>query len=1059
MKLLVNLSAALCLLGASTVTATASVPDWENPEVFAVGREPVRATAFPYPSATDALRDNPESSPWYKSLNGRWKFNYSPTPAQRPVDFYKPGFDSSKWGEIPVPSSWEMQGHGTPIYTNVTYPHPANPPYIPHSDNPVGSYLRSFTVPQSWDGREVFLHFDGSTAGMYVWVNGEKCGYVQSNKNPSDFNITRYLRPGTNTLACEVYRWTDGAYLEDQDFWRLSGIDRDVYLYSTAPTRIQDFTITQDLDAKYTNGLFGAKVNLQNLGATPSTGTLRVQLFSPEGKQMWTSSTPYSVAANGGKETLSLSTTVKNPAKWSAETPTLYTAVISIVAPDGKTIEATSARVGFRKVEIKNSQLLVNGKAVEIHGVNLHEHNQFTGHAIDRATMMADITQMKRHNINAVRTSHYPQPPLWYKLCDEYGIYLIDEANVECHGLGNSFQKEHNMPGHPGQEPAWLQSILDRERSLVERDKNHPSVIIWSLGNESGNGINFHHAYDLVKSLDSTRPVHYEQAWTERNTDIVCPMYPRVEHMKHYAEKQNPGRPYIMCEYAHAMGNSTGNFQEYFDIIRSSPHMQGGFIWDWVDQGLATTDENGRTYWAYGGDFGAERYPHQENFCDNGLMQPDRTPHPGASEVKKVYQDIRFSAPDLKAGKVNIENHFLFRDLSNYRFTWELLRNGTPVASGTLPAVKAAPETTVAVAVPFTQYVKADSADYHLNIFALTNNAEPLIPASFEMAREQFTVAEAPMAADDVALWNKLVPNGASMAAPKLDKTDDYFEVTTPNGVNLLFNRRSGNLDRYTLNGKWLLTSPLEPNFWRAPTDNDFGCGMERWSNIWRTAGENRVCKAMMLVRKENRLIFKAVYRLPDVNSDYMVIYTVFPDGRLGVYASWNTNSEELPEMMRFGMIASVTKDMDNFSWFGRGPLENYSDRNTATFLGRWNAKVDEIFYPYIRPQETGNHTDVRTATLTTDSGFGLQINAVGQPLNVTALDVTPANLDPGLEKKQMHNSDVVHNMHNNFLYIDHLQRGLGGDDSWGAQPHDPYRIRGNQHTYTFLLSPLPAAK
>lgn len=1028
--------------------------DWENPGAFAIGREPVRATAFPYSSQSEAIRGNHEASSWFKSLNGMWRFNYAPTPDQRPVNFFREDFNTTKWDKIPVPSNWEMHGYGIPIYSNIFYPFPANPPYIPHDDNPVGSYVRFFTIPDNWKGREVFLHFDGSTAGMYVWINGQQVGYVQSAKNPSEFNITRFLKSGSNKLACEVYRWTDGSYLEDQDFWRLSGIDRDVYLYSTAPLRIADFFAKAGLDKNYSTGELDVTVKVADLGETPAKGaTLEMAMFNASGKQILSDKKNVPSAKEAS---IGFSGTVKSVARWSADAPNLYTLVLTLSDNRGNTIESTSARIGFRTVEIRNSQLLINGKPIEIHGVNIHEHNPVTGHAIDRETMMSDIRTMKQHNINAVRTSHYPQPPLWYELCDTYGIYLVDEANIEAHGLGANYQKENPVPGHPGDEPSWRDAILDRERSLVERDKNHPSVIIWSLGNESGNGENFHAAYDLVKQLDPTRPVHYEQAWEEDNTDIVCPMYPMLHNMRKYAERNNPGRPYIMCEYAHAMGNSTGDFQGYFDIIRSSPHMQGGFIWDWVDQGLLTHDENGDPYWAYGGDFGAYNYTHDDNFCINGLVMPDRTPHPGLMEVKKVYQDIRFSAADIDKGSVCIENHFLARDLSGYDFKWELLRNGKTVASGTLDRQDIMPGETKTITVPFPAVDKTDNADYHLSIYAYTRKGDDIIPAGHEVAREQFTLRAMEFPGDTDALWDILAEDGAKALAapPKVVETNDRLNISTTNGVEITFNKWGG-ITRYAASGKDLMAGPLTPSLWRAVTDNDWGNNAHSRCNVWRYAAENRRLVKSSHEAAGNKIVVNELYRLPDVSADYSLTYTIYTDGRLGVCASITPdNDAELPEMMRFGMIAAMPKAMDNFSWFGRGPWENYSDRNTASFMGEWNAKVTDMFYPYIRPQETGNHTDVRNASLTDATGHGLRVDGV-QPLNVTALDVQPSDLDTGMKKHQMHNSDVHHNRTNNFLYIDLVQRGLAGDDSWGRGPHDPYVIAPKAMTYSFILSPL----
>lgn len=1017
--------------------------DWENPGVFAVGREPARATAFPYASVAEAIKGDYQSSPYFLSLNGLWAFKFSPTPDQRPADFYKPSFSTAGWDSIPVPSNWEMQGYGTPIYTNIVYPFPKNIPFIDHSDNPVGSYRRSFELPADWTGRQVFVHFGGSTSGMYVWVNGQKVGYVQSTKNPAEFDITKYVRPGKNEIACEVYRWTDGSYLEDQDFWRLSGLERDVYLYSTAQQRIFDFFANADLDKNYRNGELKLEVTLRNYESETTVSKLDIALYDASGKCIYNIIRPLKLAADG-YTTESLNTTIRNVNKWSGESPYLYTLVLTLTGNNGQILESTSARIGFRKVEIKNSQLLVNGKALEVHGVNLHEHHQLNGHVVDRETMMQDIRTMKRNNINAVRTSHYPQTPLWYDLCDQYGIYLVDEANIEAHEMGSA--PGDKDPKHPAKRPEWKAAILDREMSLVERDKNHPSVIIWSLGNECGNGANFEAGYEWIKSRDTSRPVQFEQAMESGNTDIVCPMYPPIKYMKEYAARTNPGRPYIMCEYAHAMGNSSGNFQEYFDIIRSSDHMQGGFIWDWVDQGLLTKDENGDEYWAYGGDFGAYNYHHDENFCINGLVQPDRTPHPGLAEVKKVYQDIRFAPADLAKGEISVENHFHTRNLRDYDFRWELLKNGESVDSGTiqidLPAGQAK-----TIRIP-AKTVGADETDeYYLSVYAYTRLGDEIIPAGHEVAREQFALNSG---------RPQKVTQAENTSAIKVDKGRDTWTFICDNGVTIRFNARLGEISGYDVNGHSLLQSGPVPSFWRAPTDNDWGANAHRRLNAWRCAGENRKLKNVELTTVDGCQTIKTVYRLTDVSSDYNVTYRIHPDGTVGVSAEWKAESKGTPELMRFGMRLTLPASMDNFTWYGRGPEENYSDRNTASFMGIWNGKVADQFYPYIRPQETGNKTDVRWATLTDATGYGIKISAASSgPLNVSALDVLPEDLDPGLQKRQMHNSDVRHHRDCVFLNVDLTQRGLGGDNSWGAQPHSDYRLSNRAYSYSYLISPV----
>lgn len=1034
MKPLKSFLAAIAAIGALTYEGFAcDAAEWENPETFALGRLAPRATSYPFQTVATALCADPSQSDYVMSLNGTWRFRFSTDPDSRPTDFYKSGYDVSSWDSIPVPSNWELEGYGIPIYTNIPYPFTPDPPRIPHSDNYVGSYRREFTLPESWSGRDVILHFDCSTAGMYVWINGKKAGYVQSTKNPAEFDITTLLRPGINEIACEVYRWTDGSYLEDQDFWRLSGVERDVYLYSTDRRgRIADFFARASLDDKYRDGILELTVENDING---DRLTVEAALYDSTDRRIYSS-----------KQTASAENTFKAVVRrvkpWSCESPSLYSLVITLMDRNGNVVESTSAKIGFRSVEIKDSQLMVNGRPVEIHGVNLHEHHPTKGHTIDRETMMADIMTMKSHNINAVRTSHYPQPPAWYELCDRYGIYLVDEANIECHGLGCDLQGgTYDKSRHPAHAPMWREAVMDRERSLVERDKNHPSVIIWSMGNECGNGDNFRAAYDWIKRRDPSRPIQFEQAGTRDNTDIICPMYPSLDAMRSQASLDNPGRPYIMCEYSHAMGNSNGNFQDYFDIIRSSAHMQGGFIWDWVDQGLLRVDEDGRRYWAYGGDFGASDRHNNENFCINGLVSPDRMPHPGLKEVKKVYQDIRFSCDDPASGRITVENHFRFTPASAYDFFYEVLRDGEKVDEGKFH-VKAAPMS--ADHIDITLPPVDDDADWLLSLYARTRTSNEILPAGHEIAREQFIIKE-----------RRPSEPTFDGQAPTISKVGDRVTVKcAARDVELVFNRRNGELQRYAVSGRNLLSNPLRPSFWRAPTDNDLGNNFHVRANAWRCASENRRLLSFDKTdESRGSVTFKAVFRLPETSSDYSLTYTVYGDGRVKVDADWTADRDgsDTPELPRFGMSMAMNKSYDNFTWYGRGPWENYRDRKTASLIGIYHAKVADLRHHYIRPQETGNHTDVRYAILTDRSGFGLKIHGM-QPLEVTALDVDTSALDAGLSRHQRHDNDVSPDRDRVYLNVDLGQRGVGGDDSWGAAPHSQYLLTAPHYAYSFVI-------
>ncbi|MDR1417171.1 MAG: DUF4981 domain-containing protein [Prevotellaceae bacterium] len=1010
----------------------AQTPEWENPEIFGINKEPARATALPYATTQQAIANAYAASPYYRSLDGVWKFSWHKKPADKPEGFYKVGYDVSGWGAIQVPGNWELQGYGVPIYTNATYPHPVNPPFIDHSDNPVGCYVREFDVPAEWSGRRVYLHFESSLTAMYVWVNGEYVGYSQVTKSPAEFDVTPYVKQGANKVAVEGYRWSDGAYLEDQDFWRLSGFDRSVYLYSADQIRIRDFFAKGDLDASYKNGLFSLDLTVKKYPEAEASIQAEVQILDASGKQVLKKAQSGAVAHGAGAEaTLTFADKVSSPKLWSNETPYLYTLLITLKDKSGKTLEVTSSKIGFRKVEIKNAQLLVNGKAVLVRGVNLHEHNPYTGHAQSEEMMRRDVALMKQNNINAVRTSHYPQSPLWYKLCDEYGIFLVDEANIESHGMGYGKKNMANFP-------EWRNAHFDRVVRLLERDKNHPSVIVWSMGNECSNGKVFPEIYAWIKQRDPSRPVQFEQAGEAANTDIVCPMYPSIDYMKRYAARTDVTRPYIMCEYSHAMGNSSGNFQEYFDIIASSPHMQGGFIWDWVDQGIAALDDSKRKYWAYGGDIGGYQYTHDQNFCANGLINADRTPHPGLSEVKKVYQDILFYANDISTGKITVENRFLYKNLEDYDFKWELLRNGEKTAEGKL-AISQAAGTKKEVKIPLPVVREESGTEYFLNVYAYTKTSTEMIPAGHEVAREQLAFPAGSYFARHAAL------SGAVETAYE----DDNRIALKAGEATITFSKRSGALESYMYGGKRLLSAP-QPDFWRAPTDNDYGNRMPEISYIWQLAGKNKTLKEFTVSNVGGEVVVTASYILNDIQSAYTLQYTVSGNGAVRIKAAWKAGREELPEIPRFGMQMRVSEELDTFTYYGRGPWENYSDRNTSSFVGVYGSSVAEQGYDYIRPQENGNKTDVRWLTLTGKDGLGLKITGL-QPLSVKVAHNPAEDLDFGVTKKNTHPSDITPRKEI-FLNVDYLQRGVGGDNSWGALPHQPYRLLGDAYEYEYRI-------
>jgi beta-galactosidase len=829
---------------------------------------------------------------------------YADRISDAPSNYFETNLDDSKWNDLPVPSNWERKGFGTAIYTNIVYPFPKNPPFI-GGDNPVGTYRKAFTVPENWSDREILLHFGSITGYARIYVNGKFVGMTKVSKSPAEFNISQFLQKGKNTLAVQVYRWHDGSYLEDQDFFRISGIERDVFLTALPKTSLWDFFIKGDLDAKYTDGLLSADVSLRKFkGSNIEAGSVNVELLDKTGKTVW-SQLQKVAKSTDTLQNVSFKTTIKNPLKWSAEYPNLYTCVISVNDAQGKSLGTTSYKVGFRKVEIKNAQLLINGVPTYVHGVNRHEHDPVEGHVPNRELMLRDIQLMKQFNINAVRASHYPNDPYWYELCDQYGLYVVDEVNLETHGMGAEWQGSWDKTKHPAYLPLWANAHKDRTERMFERDKNHPSVIIWSLGNECGNGPVFYETYKWLKSKDNTRFVQSEQAGENANTDIVCPMYPRIEDMLKYANDNTKTRPYIMCEYAHAMGNSSGNFQRYWDIIRGSKHMQGGFIWDWVDQGMLTKTADGRPFYAYGGDLGGYYLQNDENFCANGVIASDRTPHPGLFEVKKSYQSIIFSAKNLETGEIKVENLFDFTNLNNYTFKWVLTKDGKSVAEGNFD-VNLAPKQSQDVKIDLP--AKKDRGEYALELYAYTKSATELVPAGHEIAREQLRF-------DNSYYFQVNRPRTGTLEITKANRLT--FKTDKVTGT---FNTQWGNWEKYSaLDGSSSINGLPEPFFWRAPTDNDFGNDMPYRLGIWRNAHSNKsVSKVTIGEQNAEGLSIQVDYLLTGINANYTVIYQILNDGAVKVTANLDLGDRNLPEMPRFGMRMNLKQDYKLLNYYGR---------------------------------------------------------------------------------------------------------------------------------------------
>ena len=1033
-------------------------PYWEDPAVFAENREPPRASFTPFPTAGGAAAGRPDDSPFRISLNGDWRFHWVPRPDERPRDFFEPGYDASDWATIPVPSNWEFEGYGHPVYRDEFYSFPANPPFIPHDDNPVGSYRRDFEIPPGWDGREVFINFDGVYSAFYVWVNGEYIGYSEGSRTPAEFRITEAVRPGTNVLAVQVYRWSDGSYLESQDFWRVSGIDRDVYLVSRPATYLRDFFAQAELDDEYEIGRLRLTVSLANRGLGPAgRHEVHFQLRDPEGRLVWEEPEVLEVdVPPGGEAEATGDRSVERPLHWTAETPALYELTMWVTRPDGETTEGAaggsrggeftefvSTRVGFRRVEIVDGTLTVNGQPITLRGVNRHEHDPDRAHVVSEESMIEDIRLMKQLNINAVRAAHYPNVPRWYELTDQYGLYVVDEANIESHGMG--FEPGVTLAGRPD----WLAAHMDRTVRMVERDKNHASIIIWSLGNEAGDGANFDSTAAWIRARDPSRPILYEPSEERDNIDIVAPMYVRPYWLERYA-RSNADKPFLLVEYAHAMGNSVGNLADYWAVIDAHPQLQGGFIWDWVDQAMRATDERGREFWAYGGDFGPAGMRNDGNFLVNGLVSADRQPHPHAWEVKKVYQPVGVSTVNGRGHGIVVENRRAFTDLSDLEGTWESVLNGHRERSGPLSRLTAAPGNRDTLWLEdFPQYSLRPGVEQLLTITLRTREDGPLIPAGHVVAREQFHIQQ-------TRPEEGPLPGGPL----RTQETPDTIQITGDD-FTLRFDRGTGILASMRLAGRELLASGAPsgpaPNFWRAPTDNDYGNGFPVRSGVWRLAGRppSRHLDSMTVATAPDgaRVTVTSHFTLRSIDAQYALSHEVHPDGTTAISAHLAGVDEDLPEMPRFGTILTLPGDLDRVEWYGRGPHENYWDRRTGAALGRYTAPVSELAHPYVRPQETGTRTDTRWVALTDGSGTGLLVTGL-PAISFSALPYTIEDLDGGETKSQRHWADLVPR-DEVTLTVDHLQQGVGGDDSWGAVPHHEYTLWPREMGFRFLLRPL----
>lgn len=1026
----------------------------ENSKLISENKLKAHATLYSFGNLEDAKKGDRDKSEYIQMLNGIWKFHYAENDQKTLGEFYKKQYNATEWDDIKVPSCWEMKGYGTPIYTNVVYPFPVNPPYI-ERENPVGSYIKEFSIPEGWTKQDVILHFGGVSSAFYLWVNGEYVGYSQGSRLPAEFDISSFLKAGKNKLAVKVYRWCDGSYLEDQDHWRMSGIHREVFLMARPKVRIEDFAVRTRLDQNYQHALFQVRPEITNQHQKDlNNWMLKAQLFDANGKSVL--SQPMEISVNRiinewypQRDNVYfgiMEQKVQNPVKWTAETPYLYTMVLTLKDSEGKVIEAVSSKVGFREVENKNGMLLVNGKAVKLKGVNRHDHNQKNGKTVSRANMKKDVELLKQFNFNAVRTSHYPNDPYFYELCDRYGIYVIDEANIETHGLGGYFSNQQE----------WNYSFMDRVIRMVERDKNYPSIIYWSLGNESGCGPNHAAAAGWVKDFDPTRLMHYEGAQGDHEhpafvkpgsnkkvaymanptdpayVDVISRMYPTPQELEGLANSPYIKRPIMMCEYAHAMGNSVGDLQAYWDLVYEYPNLIGGFIWDWMDQGILQTDVNGRQYWAYGGDFGDK--PNDSNFCINGIVAPDQTPKPALWECKKVFQPVQTTAFDLENYEFTIFNRHHFTNLSQYNLHWKIMADGKTIQDGELSAPECLPGNSVNIKLPVQKVNNKPGKEYVLEINYLLKETKLWADKGYEVAWDQF-ILPGSIATDTVKNKGKI----------SIQEEEDICKIAG-DGFQLQFNKSEGSLSSCKVNGEEILTQKLRPNFWRVPTDNDKG---SKWMTkevfAWKEAAKKMELIKWDIEHKDKKILLVGKYKIPVDSSVLELKYEISPKGKLKVdmQIQKKNNTTWLP---RFGMQCAISKDYSTLRFYGKGPHESYWDRKTGARLGFYSMKSSEIAYDYVRPQENGNRSDVRWLEIT-NKKHALRIQ--GSPsFDFSVWPYSMGNLENASHINELDKADAY------IVNIDFKQFGLGGDDSWSsiATAHPEYRLSESTYRLTYEM-------
>lgn len=1033
------LAAGLVLSGLSACTFTSSTGDiapvfgddpaqteWQDPAANAVNRLPARPDYFAFVSGEEAAGPKEEASN-YLSLNGTWRFHWAEDADRRPLNFYIPGLDDSDWGTMEIPAVWELNGYGDPIYVNVGYPWREkfrnDPPHVPVRENHVGSYRKDIRIPADWAGRKIYAHFGSVTSNIRLYVNGEFAGYSEDSKLAAEFDLTPFLRPGEkNLIAFQVFRWCDGTYLEDQDFWRFSGIGRDCYLYARDEHHLDGLTVDATLMNRYSRGVLGITAEV------PAGHRLSLELRDPEGKVI------------GNSELLpgtpSTALAVHHVKPWSAETPWLYRLTATLTR-NGETVEVIPVRTGFRQVELKGGQLLVNGQPILIKGANRHELDPRTGYAVSRERMLQDIRRMKEFNINAVRTSHYPNAPEWYSLCDEYGIYVVAEANVESHGMGYG-------PESLAHDPAFAGAHIERNERNVLTYRNHPSIILWSLGNEAGYGENFRLAGERVKSLDRSRPVMYERDTEFETAELFTPMYLDYAGAERYL-RSNPSMPLIQCEYAHAMGNSQGGFREYWELIRAWPQYQGGFIWDFVDQSFHWKNAEGTDIFAYAGDFNDHDSDWDKNFCNNGLFNPDRHPNPHAYEVRYFHQPVWTELIRPEDGTLSIFNEYFFRDLSAYELHWSLESEGQVLQEGTVSHLAVNPQEHKQLCLGYTR--PETHGDLLLNLHYRLRNAEPLLPAGHCIASQQFVLQEKPA-----------VSPAGSVPPARLEEYEDYFAFTGED-TEIRIDRSRGLVSRYTWQGHDLLqdSTVLRPNFWRAVTDNDFGAGLQLRFRAWHRPEYRLVRLERKAAADGSPEYLEAVWDLGEIPAELSLTYSAREDGSLHLVQTLRPDSPEAeaPHLFRFGLRMDLPAAFGQVTWYGRGPWENYADRKSSAPFGNYRAAVDTMYYPYIRPQESGTRSDLRYWRLENrDNGIALTVtspdyfSASALPYSIETLDEGPVRT-----KAQRHSAELVPDGFTEVCF-DARQAGLGCVNSWGTWPLPEYRIPFGPLRFEATLTP-----